>query len=286
MNASDIVRRQAALTPGAAAFVDARGNVATYTLLAASIDAVAHRIRAAGIVPQSVAVLATRDLYKFLVTAMALARAGVVFAPPSLPVASTDVALLDEGEAGDGSQQKPSRSMHFRRAGGPAPEPFARIRAAPPRSRCSPPRELRGSRGSRRSPRSRHPALRPGALRSRRCRRPARRSSRQASCLGPPAGSGLSTAMLTLRSAAPSRSRRDEAAMVPWLVASGIECLVLSPVVSTPGACGASGRQANALAAVEVGGGALTPQVRALAQERLCPNVIIGYRTTEKGRVG
>ena len=40
MNASDIVRRQAALTPHAPAFIDARGHGVTYAQLAAVIDVV------------------------------------------------------------------------------------------------------------------------------------------------------------------------------------------------------------------------------------------------------
>ena len=102
MNASDIVRRQAAQTPDAPAFIDIRGYGATYAQLAATVDAVAVRLRAAGMAPQSVAVLATTNLYKFLVTALAMARVGIVFAPPSLPVEYTDVAVLDEGQEGNG----------------------------------------------------------------------------------------------------------------------------------------------------------------------------------------
>ena len=235
---------------------------ASYSLLAASIDAVAHRIRAAGIPPQAVAVLATRNLYKFLVTALALARAGVVFAPPSLPVDYTDVALLDDGEAGNGCSRTFALDA-FSPAAGPAKEPLAVHPGG------AAPFTLFASSGTTRQPRftpiSHDLAIRrcdPGALSF--AKMPGGRRagpSRQACLLGPTGGYGLSTAMLTLRSGGTiAEPPADEAAMVPWLVASGIEYLVLSPVMlerlvhAMP-----AGRQANALAAVEVGGGALTP---------------------------
>lgn len=287
MNASEIVRRQAALTPGVPAFIDARGNTATYAMLEASIDAVAHRIRAAGIAPQSVAVLVTRNLYKFLVTAMALARVGVVFAPKTLPVAWTDLALVDDGETGNGCARTLALDAFSPTA--PAPEPFV------PHAGGAAPFTLLASSGTTREPKFTPishdlAVLRadPAALAF--ARMPGGRragAARQACLLGPSGGYGLSSAMLTLRAGGTIMEPPVElTAMVPWVVTSRIEYLVLSPVMlehlvrALP-----PGRQPNALAAVEVGGGALTPRVRALAQERLCPNVIVSYGATETGRI-
>lgn len=289
MNASDIVRRQAALTPHAPAFIDARGHGVTYAQLAAVIDVVAVRLRAAGIAPQSVAVLATTDLYKFLVTALAMGRAGIVFAPATLPVEYTDVAVLDEGQAGNGCVRTFALDAF-------TPVPGATVALADPHPGGAAPFTLLPSSGTTATPRftpvSHDLALLrcdPAALAF--ARMPGGRraqASRQACMLAPTGGYGLSSAMLTLRAGgAVMEAPAAVEATAAWLAASGVEYLVLSPVMlerivhALP-----PGRTPNTLAALEVGGGALAPRVRALAQERLCEHVIVSYGATETGRIG
>lgn len=288
MSASDLVRRQAALTPDAPAFIDLRGHGVTYAQLAAVIDAVAVRLRDAGIAPQTVAVLATTNLYKFLVTALAMARVGIVFAPPSLPVEYTDVAVLDEGQPGNGCARTFALDA-FSPVQGPAPA------LTGPHPGGAAPFTLLPSSGTTAAPRFTpishdlaYLRCDPAALAFERMpggRRAA--PSRQACLLAPTGGYGLSSAMLTLRAGGTvMEAPVDAAATVAWLATSGVEYLVLSPVMlerivhALP-----AGRAPNTLAAIEVGGGALAPRVRALAQERLCANIIVSYGATETGRI-
>jgi acyl-coenzyme A synthetase/AMP-(fatty) acid ligase len=223
---------------------------------------------------------------------MALARVGVVFAPPSLPKDLTDVALVDEGEAGNGCPRvlpldafSPTAAM----AVVPDAAPFACYSGGPA------PFTLFPSSGTTSKPKftpiSHDLAIRradPAALSF--ARMPGGRRAgpaRQACLLNPSGGYGLSSAMLTLRGGGTIMEPPSEmAALAKWVPESGVEYLVLSPaMLERLVAAMPAQRVPNALAAVEVGGGALTPRVRALAQERLCANVIVSYGATETGRI-
>ena len=290
MNVTDPIRRRAQLAPDAPAFMRPDGTTATYAMLDGSVDAVAHRIREIGLVPGQNAVLVTRDYYKYLVTALALARAGVAVAPVTLPTHFTDVALLDEGEQGNGCPRIVSLNdlSPVRAAGGPVP-PFeshsdgAAIFAHYPSS---------GTTGKPKlTPVSHELSLRRSDARALGLTRlPGGRGAggaRQACHISLIASYGFSSALITLYDGGTVLEAPTEPAQVPrWLVESRITYLVTSPaslarmVELLPAV-----RHPNSLATVEVGGGALPPKVLAMTRERLCSTVIVSYGLTEAGRV-
>src|SRR5262245_19016864 len=95
MNISAPIRDHARRVPDATAFVAAEGEPLSYAAFDAAVDHVAVRLLGLGLVPRQIAILASPDLYRYLVVALALARIGVAHAPDMIPASFADVALVD-----------------------------------------------------------------------------------------------------------------------------------------------------------------------------------------------
>lgn len=291
MNAADILRRHAALTPDAPAFIGAAGAVASYASFDACVDAAAHRLHERDIAPGQVVVPVSGNLYRYLVTAFALGRIGAAFGPPVLPPEKVSAVVLDAGFTVDNAPRTIAMD-EIVPAPGDMPVTSGPYPSYPDSAALF---SIFASSGTTKGPRFTPVSHELSLIRSdvralAFASMPGGRrgaAARQA-CLLPPSSSyGFSSAALTLRTGGTVMEPRvDPSRFAAWIAESGLEYLVLSPgmlakyVEAMP-----DPPLRNALAAVEVGGGAVSPGLRALAQRRLCANIIVSYGTTETGRI-
>ena len=288
MNASEPIRRLARLAPAAVAFVSAQGVNVTFAQFDAMIDAVAQRIRALGLAPGHTVSLATVDLYRHLVMALALARVGVAFGPPGLPPALLHAALRDDGA----DDERGVRTLPL-----DAFSPTGLRPAAPYPAHAGGAATLvwYGSSGTTAAPRFTQVSH---ALAIRRAdgralgfaRLPGARGTpgvRVASLLGPSGSYGFSSLLIALYGGnTVLEAPADPAALAPWIDRSAVTYLVASPAMLLPVVAALpAARPPTARLTVEVGGSTLPAAVAAQLRARLAPTVVVNYGATETGRV-
>ena len=289
MNVSDRVRRNALRSPDAIAYASGRGDTATYGELGRTVDALAWRLADFGLRPGATAVIAVADLYRYLALALALARIGVAHGPTSLPAAWAEVAFVDAGGVApegvravalDGlwpgriKASHPPMPMHrdahsvlkiCPSSGTTGESKFVPITHELAMLRMDPRLAHDHASGDRRN----------------------MANARQACFIKPATSYGFMSCLLVLHAGGTVVEPNLEGDEIPqWLVHSRVNRLILSPIVLAKLVDVLSPlRAANALDDVEVGGGALSPRLFALAQHRLTPRVSVNYGSTECGRV-
>lgn len=291
MNITETIFQQAARTPDRDAFVHFGGRTRPYAELVRAVNVLALRLHDAGLTPGATAVIDTQGVYVYLVTALALARLGVVFAPPSLPTAWADLALA--GPDAMRSDWPRALNLHALVADiVDAPPAAAEFPSAPggdtPLMHCP----CSGTTGAVKFVPLTHAlaTLRaqgrgPGLARV--VAQGGLAAVRQACLIGPGSSYGFSSALALLASggAVLGPNARNEP-YAPWFARSGVNHMIASPfalramIAALPAT-----RIANALEAIEVGGGALAPGLLAQVKARLCPQVDLNYGLTECGRV-
>lgn len=291
MNATEPIRRWASQTPDAVAYEFVDGTTITYAVLERTVDAVARRARAMGLLPGQSAAIASNGQYRFVVTALALGRIGVAFAPVTLPAHLTDVLLQDRGQPGNGCTRIvalddvwPDDSLPSDDAGtAPFHDDGAAILIHCPSSGTT--------GGPKFVPVSHALAVRrvdrdwfsPSLVAAR-----ARSAGLRLACFITAGSSyGFSSILFALRSGGtvlqPVTSARD----VPeWLVRSRVDHMVAPPIALKRMAEALPPvRAPNFLMTIEAGGGTLAPSVHDLVRDRMCAQVFINYGSTECGRV-
>ncbi|MEP7329032.1 MAG: AMP-binding protein, partial [Betaproteobacteria bacterium] len=88
MNITTSIRTAAQTRPDALALIRADGLTLTYHELDRTLDVIAARLSAAGLQPRDVVLVGVARPYRHLILALALARAGITFAPLALPTTS------------------------------------------------------------------------------------------------------------------------------------------------------------------------------------------------------
>lgn len=290
MNVSDPLRRHAERTPHADAFVRVDGIAITYALLERTINSVAQRLRFMGLAPGQVAVLATQDLYKYTVVALALARIGVAHAPASLPTHLADVSIVD----GAAPAEVGGRTLALDEvlsAGVPLPDDVEPVASHADGAAVLMHCPTSGTTGERKFVPISHEL----SLRRVMHRVPARATAdgggtaalRQACLIGPGSSYGFSSILLVLHGGgAVIEPCTDAGRFAQWLVASRVNSIIAAPFVLKKIIDALPALQPPAtLASIEVGGGALPAPLHALISRHLCPDIVIGYGLTECGRV-
>lgn len=290
MNASEPLRRQAAATPEAAAYMGSTGLATTYAAMERDVDAVAFRLHALRLSPGTTAAVASGDLYRYLVTALALARLGVTHAPDTLPAHLSDVALVDRNANGNGSARAIGFHEFWPEAGcdarDAAPFPLhaggaATFMHCPCSGTTGTPKFVPVSHDlAQRRARGRLAGM--GSLAA---RPPS--GMRQACVIAPWSSYGFSSHLFMLsQGGTVLEPEPDVRGMADWIARSQVEYLIVSPFVLRQIAFNLPPRRApNALVAIEVGGGGLAPEVYEAARQRLCERIVINYGMTECGRV-
>jgi len=291
MNATEPIRRWALQTPDAVAYESVDGTRITYAAFERTVDAVARRARAAGLLPGQSAAIATADYFRFIVAALALGRIGVAFAPVTLPAHLTDVLLQDRGEPGNGC----SRIVTFDEvwpddslaSGGAEPASFhddgaAILTHSPSSGTTGGPKFVPVSHAltlRRIDP----DAWSPGAGAA----GPGSPGLRQACFITESSSYGFNSALFVLSRGGTVLQPVTDARKVPeWLVRSRADHLVASPIsLQRMAEAMPPLRAPNFLATIQAGGGTLAPSVHKLVSERMCANVFINYGSSECGRV-
>lgn len=288
MNASEPIRRLARVSADGVAYANVQGQHVTFAQLDAMIDAVAHRIRAAGLAPGHTVSLWTPDLYRHLVTAMALARVGVAWGPPQLPPGVLQAALHDEGaDALPGVPTVPLATLAPTAPGTVAPFPMHAGGDATMAWYGS-----SGTTASRRFTRVSHAlALRRADGRALRfAAMPGARGTsgvRVASLLGPSGSYGYSSLLIALYGGnTVLEAPADPAALPAWIARSGVTYLVASPAMLQQVAAALPGGGVPApRLTIEVGGSSLPAPLAAQIRARLATTIVVNYGATETGRV-
>lgn len=291
MNATEPIRRRALHTPDAAAYESASGTTVTYAIVERTINEVARRLHARGLVPGQSAAVATDDHYRYIVAALALARLGVTFAPVMLPAHLTDVLLQDRGTQGNGGARTVAfedvwpEDLLARDDAPPVPFPdddAAILMHCPSSGTTGGPKFVPVSHAlalRRVDSRAHGPAVvaaRTGSA-----------SMRQACLVSPSTSYGFTSVLFALCSGGTVLQPNLDARQLPeWLARSRVDRLVGSPLALQKIAEVLPALRApNSLAIVEAGGGALSLHVHRLVSERMCGNIYINYGSTECGRV-
>lgn len=288
MNASEPVRRLAHATPDAVAFTSAHGQHVTFAQFDAMIDAVAARVRAAGLAPGHTVSLWTPDLYRHLVTAMALARAGVAWGPPQLPAAVLEAALGDDGMDAPAGV----RTVRLDALAPTAPGAVVPFPMHPGGDATLVWYGSSGTTASRRFTRVSHAlAIRRADGRALRfAAMPGARGTpgvRAASLLGPSGSYGYSSLLIALYGGnAVLEAPADPAALSSWIDRSGVTYLVASPaMMQQVVAALPAGRRPASRLTIEVGGSSLPAVLAEAIRGRLAASLVINYGATETGRV-
>lgn len=288
MNVSEPIRRYARTTPHAPAFVTRAGQVVNYAQLERAIDVVARRARALGLAPGQCAALATPYLYRQLVVALGLARAGIAHGPAYLPDRFTAVAIVDhDAQYGGGARVLPVDDLWLESAGDHAPfelhdEGDAPYMYCPTSGTTSVPKFV--------------PITHAMSLTRSRARVPTvaavgggrgLAAVRLASLVGPGTSYGFSSALLALHGGGAVVEPTFVAPEIPaWFARTGVNYLIASPIAlqkvlnALP-----PGRIASSLEIVEIGGGPLPRPVYDEACARLTASLTMNYGLTECGRV-
>jgi len=292
MNASEPIRQQSLRAPDAVAYVSGRGAATTYATLERTIDAAARRLLALGLGAGQTAALATGDLFRYLVAALALARIGVAHAPITLPGHLTDVALIDAGA----QDNRATRSLAF--AAFWPDDPRAPASDAPLRMHAGGAATFMicpssGTTGTPRFvPLSHNLALRRALGRATAIAIAGGAADadsaalRQACLIGPGSSYGFSSHLYALACGGTVLEPDHVERIAAWIVASRVNRLILSPAAleiilrALP-----TEPMPNVLEQIEIGGATLRPHVYAAARERLCANIVVNYGLTECGRV-
>ena len=291
INVTEPISRQAALTPDRIAFVGATGVAATYTELERTVNGVATRLRELGIAPGQSAALAIRDLYPYIVVALALGRLGAAFAPVSLPVRLTDIALQDADSQGNGCEKTIMLSAVW--PGDPAVQRDAATVAAHDGGavtlmHCP-------SSGTTGTPKfvsvSHDLALRRVQARAQGLAGIAGGrgigAARLACYISPSTSYGFSTLLVVLSGGGTVLEPNLSGPGMPsWLAGSGVNHIVASPIgLQKLVDVLPAQRGPSALTSIEVGGGLLSAHLYDLVRQRMCERVSINYGMTECGSV-
>jgi long-chain acyl-CoA synthetase len=289
VNASAPIRRHARLAPGSGAFVRPDGRGITYAVLDRTIDALARRIVALGLVPGQVVALGARDSGMYLVFALALARLGIAFSQAAHPEQRADAALL-ERDMLDAGYPRPVALDELWTEDLLTRGPIAPVEPHPDGSAALMHCRTSGTTGAARVTSISHDlafrrlALRAFTLASIAGPRggPA---TRQGCVLPPSSWFGFSTVLRVLWSGGVVLQPPPDIAMAAsWIEKSGVTCLVASPIaLQKIVERMRDARAPNMLDMVEVAGGNLPLQVFEVAQRRLCANIVTAYGSTESG---
>lgn len=291
LNATEPIRRQAALNPGSVAYVTASGTTISYSELDQTIDAVARRVLALGLVPGQTAAIGLGQVYDYLVMALALGRVGIAFAPITLPAHLTDVAIVDRGAPGNGCARVVTIDACWPSAvPAPGSVPAVAVHDAGDAILMLCPSS--GTTGRLKfTPMSHELALRRVDVRAfdhfygtgdRGIG-----EERVATYLGPATAYGF-TAMLhaLCNGAAVAEPNVDAQRMLKWFEATGVTHLIVSPImlqrivdVLPPEWI------PNVLVLIEIGGGLVPASLLDAVRQRLCTNLFVTYGTSECGRV-
>lgn len=293
MNATEPLRRHARVAPDAVAWVRPDGVVFTYAAFERTVDALAFRLRAAGIGPGDTVALFVRIPLRFCVAALALARLGVAFAPEMPAGRRAQVALVDGDDARAAAYPRVLALADSMPDAGAEPQPIPMPMPLAPDAHAvlmhCPTSGTTG--GPRYTPVSHDLALRRLALRALTLsplagtRGPV--ATRQACLVAPGSWFGFSTVLRVLWGGGTVvQLGLDLDSIAARVATSGVTWLVASPIVVQRMA-EALDRNAPiaGLEVLEVGGGALPAGVAALAQQRLCRNIVVAYGTSETGAV-
>ncbi|MBK9116469.1 MAG: AMP-binding protein [Betaproteobacteria bacterium] len=265
----------------------------TYAAFERTVDALAFRLRAAGIGPGDTVALFVRIPLRFCVAALALARLGVAFAPEMPAGRRAQVALVDGDDARAAAYPRVLALADSMPDAGAEPQPIPMPMPLAPDAHAvlmhCPTSGTTG--GPRYTPVSHDLALRRLALRALTLsplagtRGPV--ATRQACLVAPGSWFGFSTVLRVLWGGGTVvQLGLDLDSIAARVATSGVTWLVASPIVVQRMA-EALDRNAPiaGLEVLEVGGGALPAGVAALAQQRLCRNIVVAYGTSETGAV-
>lgn len=285
MNCSEPIRRNARISPDAAAIERSDGSIITYATLDRALDALAHRLRDLGLRTGQAASIVTADGHRYLVTLLALARIGVTGAPGDLPQGLAEMVLSD-GAPGAINHPRVVQLDDLWPAGGlagdtpPVPmhtEGSAILIVAPSSGTTTGAHKF--------VPLSHDVIARRVALR---VMNPPMLSGVRHSCfMRPSTMFGLVTALRTLWTGCTAIEPNLHAEqMTAWLVASRVSHISISPIGLRKllDVLPADGIACD-VRTIEIGGGVLPMSTYELAQERLPAMVIATYGSTETGTV-
>ncbi|MFO1324109.1 MAG: AMP-binding protein [Burkholderiales bacterium] len=281
MNVTEPIRRHARLAPAAAAYLRRDLSAVTYAEFERTLDALAHRIRGAGLRAGQSAAFGCNDHYRNLALTLALARVGVACAPLSLPADLTDVAIVDDGIAGNGCDRVvaladlwPPDLLDATAAGAAAIERDASLTFAncPSSGTTGAPKFI---------PVSHALAARRVFVRQAASQFPA--PLRQVCYVHPATWYGVSSLLRVLWQGGTIAEPNTEAGTIgDWLARSRINYMVASPIALQKVAANAPFmRGPYALSTIEVAGSALPRFAYDLARARLCANILCAYGSTE-----
>ena len=291
VNATEPLRRHALVTPDAAAWVRADGVPLTYLALDRAVDALAHRLRAADLRSGTTVALFVRIPLRFCVAALALARLGVAFAPEMPAGRLASVALVDgeDPRAAEYARALPLVDL--------LPEESHVAAHAPPPMHPDPDAVLMycptsGTTGRPRyTPVSHELMLRRIVLRvltlAPLSGTRSLATTRQACLVAPGSCYGFSTVLRALWGGGTVVQLGLDAGSIAERIAdAGVTSLVASPIgVQRIAEALSRSTPIPGLEILEVGGGVLPAGLAALAQQRLCRNVVVAYGASETGPV-
>jgi acyl-coenzyme A synthetase/AMP-(fatty) acid ligase len=288
MNVTEPIRRQAHATPAAPAFVTRRGEAISYAQFDRTIDAVARRALALGLAPSQCAVLATANLYRQLVIALALARVGIAHGPPSLPPHVVEVAIVDDNVPSPGRARRLAIDELWTEGVADAAPVAMHAGGEDTYFYCP-------TSGTTQAPKF-VPFTHALSLRRSQARVPSAAAigggrglpaTRLACFVGPGTSYGFSSALLMLHGGGAVVEPTFAADELPaWFAGSGVNYLIASPIaIQKVLRAMPAGFIRNTLELIELGGAPMSRPLYEEARARLCMSITMNYGLTECGRV-
>lgn len=285
MNCSEPIRRNARICPDVAAILRSDGSEVSYAALERLLDALAGRLRDAGLQPGHTAALGTADAHRYLVLLLALARIGVAGAPGSLPPALADIVLSDY-PPGSVNHSRVVQLDEVWPAESPARDlPPLAMHPGGGATFLLSPSSGTTSGAPKYVPVSHDLMARRVALRALNPPLPA--GTRHCCYVHAFSGYGLVSILRTLWAGCTVvEPELDAGRLAPWLVASRVSHISISPIglAKILEFLPAHGVACD-LRTIEIGGGVLPASTYELAQRRLPAMVITTFGSTETGNV-
>lgn len=267
MNVSAPLRRNATLFPDAPAYERSNGTVVTYAALERTVDALARRLRSRSIARGAIVGVGADDAFRYLCTALALARVGAAIAPAG----ATAAAVADHDLWPDAQDY------------GASPEPIEEggdtVFALCPSSGTT--------GGAPKLVALTHELMRRRVL-ARAMYTPLVPGTRHVCMVGPARLFGLARYLRTLWSGhVVLEPELDAPVIAPWFARSGVTSMSISPIgLARILQCLPEDGVRGTLAMIEVSGGVLPAAVYEQAMQRFhAPQIVIAYGSTETGPV-
>lgn len=281
MNITTPIRHFARIRPDALAIIRPDGTTLTYRELDQTLDAIGARLQGLGLKPRDVTLVGVAGLYRHLVLAMALARAGITCAPAAMPAHGASLCILEGMVAMPaGVRVAELRTLwptiiHAQDGGG-APaivaEGDAIVGYFPSSGTTGTPKHL----GISHDLFYRRVARKALAL-------PLPRDLRQICHIGPGTWYGFSSSIRALWLGGTLVLTESPAQIVPAIKAHQVNYLVLAPITLQQAMAGmpAHGAPLPSLAMIEVGGSDLPLPLYEHAARCLCADIFCAYGAME-----